>query len=192
MPGTEYDDVYGSSLSASVEDRDMCVSPGTMAQFTFYRRASEEDGRRPHLDSITESDVIRDMDYVMDQMDIDDEVTAVPVRQLAAKSKSDMTDLKSVREVLDHMSELQDMRESECQLKPLLEAKKVTRSFGKRQVSNRSTTFLRLGGQPVRRKSWFIPVAAHMRQYAKSQSYWFDFPAPPVRFALNAKVKGSV
>ena len=132
-----------------------------------------------------------DIDYVMDHMDIDDGVAAVPVRELAAKSKSDVTDAKSIREVLDRVSEQQDMIESDCQLKPLLQAKKSKRCCRKPQISD-STTFRCLKKQPVRHKSWFIPVAVHMRAYAKSQSYWFDFPAPPVRFALNAKVKGSV
>lgn len=170
----------------------MCVSPGTMAQFSFYRRDGDEEGRRPHLNSITEDDVTRDIDYVMDQMEIEDEAVAVPVRELAAKSKSELEKAKSICEVLGQLSEVQDMIESDYVLRPLLHGTKFKSRIRERRIPE-STTFSFLKRLRKREEeSWFIPVTVHMRQYAKSQPYCFDFPDPPVRFALNAKVKGSV
>ena len=190
----EYDDVYGSSLPASVEERDMCVSPGTMAQFTFYRRASDDDIKRPHMDSISEDDGARDIDHVLDQMDIEDEA-AVPVRELASQSEFLLD--KETRHSLQWLSEVRDMKESEHRLYPLLSSKGRRQRIccrTSKQQPRQQPTFLCL--QQQRRHSphhsWFTPVQEHMRLYARTQAYCFDFPDPAVRFALSAKAKGSV
>lgn len=170
----------------------MCVSPGTMAQFTFYRRASDEDGSRPHLDSITEDDdTIRDIDHVMDEMELDDNVAAVPVRQLAAQSKSDETGASNFREVMQRQSELQDMREADHVLRPLLLFKRRACRRPVHKCGSKTFHTLQKSCKPVE-KEWFVPVTTFMCDYVKSQAYRFDFPDPPVRFALTAKAKGPV
>ena len=167
----------------------MCVSPGTMAQFTFYRRGSDDEGRRPHLRSITEDDVVHEVEDVLDHMDLGDEADGIPVRALAGQSKSDLLDVRDAGRALSHLSQVQDMREAEHELRPLLLWKKRRRI--PRPVSQSASKTLRsLSAAPVERKEWFVPVSSFMREYIKSQTYKFDFPDPPVRFALNAKAKG--
>lgn len=164
-----------------------------MAQFTFYRRDSDGDNNvRAHLDSITENDdIIQDIDLVMDEMEIDDSVAAVPVRQLAAQSKFELTTCSCLREVVQKQSELQDMVEADHLLVPLLASKKRTRI--RVRTSSGSKTFRSLqSGVKKKEHNWFVPVDEFMRDYAHSQSYKFEFTEPPVRFALSAKVKGSV
>lgn len=195
--------MYGSPAAGqSVDERDMCVSPGTMAQFTFYRRDSCEGHEKPHLDSINEDpDLSHEIDSVMYKMEIDDmeesggAAAAVPARQMVAKSELEAKNAKSVSEALHRLTEISDMKESDHCMIPLLETQSRLRI--RRKLVPKKSQISPIMNFLVKRKrvineKWFIPIVDQMRDYAKSQVYSFDFAGPAVRFALNAKVKGSV
>jgi len=186
--------VYGASYGASLDDREMCVSPGTMAQFTFSRRLSEEDKTgRPHLDSITEQD-FRDYDVDMEGLNIEEDEDEVQVSENAIREYKCLKPC-SMKEALDKEVNIVDSRQaSHVLVRPLLlEQNKNKRRRVRRSLVKPGSLTMRclssLKHDPP--KDWFLPVNHFMKDYVKSHSYWFDFSTPPVRFPLNSNLKGT-
>jgi hypothetical protein len=188
---TEYDDVYGASYGASHDDREMCVSPGTMAQFTFSRRLSEEEkqGRRTHLDSITEADH-RDYDVDMDGLNIEEDEEDMHGAPVSLSEYSSSIKVTSMKESVDHFMGSVDCKEASGHLlRPLMiqpKARKIRRKFTLPSKIMRAFSRKRHSNN----KEWFIPVNVFMKDYVETHSYWFDFSSTPIRFPLNSNAKG--
>lgn len=173
------------------------MSPSTMAQFTFSRRLSEEEkqeGRRRHLDSITEQDQ-RDYDVDMDGLNIDEESYEVAISDFALSEYP--TKLTSMSEALDRELTRLDLRQSlQHVLHPLMNQPTINliKRMKGRDLRYKGSKVLRTFSYMKRRekKDWFMPVKTFMTNYIQRQSYWFDFSTEPIRFPLNSNAKGCV
>lgn len=168
----------------------MCVSPGTVAQFTFERKSSDDEQSRRRLDSISEN--YRDPgDYDIDiegmeGLDIDQDVE-VPIEEERKSSEYTSKIPQSMSEALDLANEKRDFEEASHSLRPLLMQKKQPLVKRKQPTSHLACVF-----RSRKRDSshWFIPVNLFMKNYNSSHAYWFTFDTPSQQFALGSKVKG--
>jgi len=185
----EYDDVYGSSYGASYDEHEMCVSPGTVAQFTFERKSSDDEQSRRRLDSINENDRDPrdyDVDIDMEGLDIDQDVE-IPIEEERKSSEYTSKNPQSMSEALDLANQKRDFQEASHSLRPLLIQKKQSLVKRKQPTSRLACVFRSRGRDS---SNWFIPVNLFMKNYNSSHAYWFSFDSPSQQFPLGSKVKG--